>query len=455
MAKTATSNTTFRDLMRIIFTHKSVIVYTFIGVTALALGLSLITPAKYEAATKIMAKERKVDSPLQAKFYSDYRTERVAFLQSQSEIIQSDEVARRVMRKLYPGKKDLTPKQIASFRERIKVLSPKGFDITSSDILFLQITDSNPVKAAEASNLLTSEYINYTYELKGKTAKQTVDFLEKQTGAQLEKMKEAAEQVKQYEGKAGGDLAFLIATVKSKGGNTDLLSYNNNFLTAKMALKETETYLNQLRNYVNKGIPPQKMVKENAVLMAMKENIAKLESQLANLQSQYTDIYPRSIMIKKEIERNKQLFNKEVKADLEGRFVDMAALEARVKAYKETVDQYTSLAQKQLDYSRIYRNYEVLEEGYQELLRDTQKASLTAAMDTHKLASIEIIDPAVVPKSPVSPNIIANTFIGALIGLLLGLGLTFVLDSMDHTVKTVEDIERYFNMPVLGTIPRY
>lgn len=455
MAKTASSSTSFRDFMRIIFTHKSVIIYTFIGVTALAFVISLITPSKYEAASKIMAKERKVENPLQPKFFSDYRTERVAFLQSQTEIIQSDEVARRVLSKMNLGKKVITPRQITDFQEKIKILSPKGYDIHSSDILFLKITDTNPVRAAEAANFLTNEYINYTYEMKGKTAKQTIDFLEKQTQIQLEKMKEAAEQVKQFEGRAGSDLAFLLATVKSKGTNTDLLTYNNNYLTAKMALTETETYLNQLRNYVNKGIPPQKLVKENAVLMAMKDNISKLESQLANLESQYTELYPRSIMIKKEIERNKQLFNKEVKADLEGRFVDMAALEARVKAFKETVDQYTSLAQKQLEYSKVYRNYEVIEEGYQELLRDSQKANISAAMDAYKLANIEIIDPAIPPKMPVSPNILANTLLGALVGFLLGLGMTFVIDSMDHTVKTVEDIERYFNMPVLGSIPRY
>ncbi len=444
----------FRDFLRIVFSRKSIIVSTFLIVTGLVLAISLITPSKYETATKILAKERKVDNPLQSKFYSDYRTERVAFLQSQTEIVQSDEVARRVLTKLNAGKKDPAPKQVKAFQGNIKVLSPRGYDITSSDVMFIQVTDSNPVRAAEEANLLTDEYINYTYELKGKTAKQTVDFLEKQSQVELEKMKQAEDQIKSFEGKSGPELAFLIATVRSKGANADLISFNNNYLNAKMALKETESYLTQLRSMVQKGAVPQKMIRENPILATIKENIIKLEGQLATLRSQYTDAYPKNVMIIKEIERNKQLFNKEIKADIDGRSVDMVALEARLKTLKEVVDQYAGLAQKQLDYSKLYRGYDVLEEGYQNLLRDIQQARIAQAMDTYKLANIEIIDRAQVPKNPVSPNILYNTLIGAVIGIFLGLGLAFVFDYFDHTLKSVEDVERYLNMPVLGSVPR-
>ncbi len=454
MAKTEMKGSSFRDFLRIIFSHQSVILITFLAVTVLVLVISLITPPKYEAATKILAKERKVESPLQAKYYYDYRTERVAFLQSQAEIIGSDEVARRVLEKLYPTLKEVPLKRIKSFQQSIKVLSPKGYDITSSDILLVQVTDRNPVRAAEASNRLTDEFINYTYELKGRSANQTVEFLEKQSQAQQEKMKLAEEQVRNYEGKSGPELAFLISTVKVKGANTELINFNNNYLNAKMALKETEIYLTQLRSMVRKGSVPQKLIRENPVLSGIKETIVKLESQLSSLRSQYTDVYPKNTMIMKEIDRNKQLFNKEMKADIDGRFVDMVGLEARVKSLKETVDQYTALAQKQLEYSRLYKNYEVLEEGYQDLLRDIQKARFSAAMDTYKLANIEIIDKARVPKSPVSPNIFLNTLVGMLIGALLGLGLAFVLDYFDHTLKSVEDVERFLNLSVLGSVPR-
>lgn len=455
MAKSESQSGSFRDFLRIIFSRKKIIYFVFFGVVLFSLLVSLITPPTYESETKIIAKERKSEAPLQQKNFFDYRTDRVAFLQSQMEILQSKEVLSRVLRKLSKSDRPPTPKMIKDFQTRVKVISPKGYDITSSDILLIQVQDSNPVRAADGANLATDEYINYTFELRGKSAKQTIDFLEKQAQGRLEKMKQAEDQVKNYEGRVGPELAFLIATVKNKGANTDLITFNNNYLNAVGALKETDSYLNQLKAMVHKGIVPQKIVRENPVLANVRDNIVKLENQLANLRSQFTDNYPKNIMLLKEIEFNKKLFNKEVKADLDGRSVDIIALESRVKSLKGVVDQYSALAQKQLEYSRIYRNYEVLEETYQELLRDIEKARLSQAMDTYKLASVEIVDRAQVPKVPIKPDILFNTLIGGLIGLILSVGLAFVIDTFDHTLKSVEDVERHLDMPVLGSISRY
>ena len=454
MVKTDFKGSSSRDFLRIIFSRQSVILSTFLVVTALALVISLITPPKYEAVTKILVKDRKVELSLQAQYFFDDRTDRVAFLQSQEEMMRSDEVARRVLGKLFPTVKEFSLKRVKSFQQGVKVLSPEGHDITSSDILRIQVTDNNPVRAAEASQRLTEEFIHYTGELKKKFAQQTVYFLEKQSESQLEKMKQAEEQVKNFEGKSGPESAFLFSMIKTKGVNTELITFNNNYLNAKMALKETEIYLTQLREMVRQGSVPQKLLRENPVLSAIRETISKLESQLSTLRSQYPEYCPRNIRILKEIDRNKQLLNKEMKADIDGRFVDMAGLQARVKLLKETVDHFTSLARKQWEYSRLYRNYEVLEEGYQDLLRDIQKARFTAAMDTYQLTNIEIIDKARVPKTPVSPNHILNTLIGMLIGALLGLGLAFVFDFFDPTLKSVEDVERYLHLPVLGSVPR-
>lgn len=454
MSKSEVKGGSFRDFLRIIFSHQKLILFTFLGVILLAFVLTLLTPPTYEAATKILAKERKIENPLEAKNYNDFRTERVAFLQSLMEIIQSDEVIKRVLKKVAPSKLEPNLKNLKSFQQRIKVLSPKGYDITSSDILYIHVQDSNPVKTADQANILTDEMINYTYELKGKASKQILVFLENHLNDMLPKLKAAEARTTNYEGAAGTDLAFLMGTVKQRGSNPELIGYNTNYLNAKAALLETESYLQQLRTMVQKGNIPNKIVRENPVLASIKDNIAKLQSQLNNLRSQFTDQYPKNIMVKKEIENNKQLLKQELEADLSGRYVDVVALEARVKSLKEALDNYTRLSQKQLEYSRIFRDYEIIEEEVLNIQKEIQKAKTAQAMDTYKLANIEIIDRAKVPRSPVSPNILVNVMIGAIIGLSLGLGLAFVTDYYDHTMKSPEDVERHLKVTVLGALPR-
>jgi uncharacterized protein involved in exopolysaccharide biosynthesis len=446
----------FQEFLQIFSQRREIILIPFLIITGLFLGVSLMAPSKYESESKILVKERRgVINNQQQKFFMDYRTERVAFLQAQMEIIQSDEVSRRVLSKLDPGQKEPSPNQIKNFKGRIKVFSPEGYDLTNSDILLIRITDNNPEKAAKEADLLADEFISYTCELKGRADKQTVDFLEKQAQIQLEKMRQAEDQLKNFEQRSGPELAFLIATCRSRGAPADLIFFNQDFLKAKTALKESEIYLDRLKSMVQAGTIPPKMFRENPVLAAVKENLIKLEGQLAGLQSRYTEACPKNTMILREIERNKQILNQEIKADMGGRSADMAALKARLESLKTIVDRYAGLAQKQLDYSKLYRAYEILEEGYQELLRNLQQARFAQAMDIYKLASIEIIDRAQVPKHPVSPNILYNTLIGGIIGILSGLGLALVFGYFDQTFKSAEEVERHLNMPVLGSVPRH
>ncbi|MDM5201151.1 Wzz/FepE/Etk N-terminal domain-containing protein [Fictibacillus enclensis] len=56
--------------------------------------------------------------------------------------------------------------------------------------------------------------------------------------------------------------------------------------------------------------------------------------------------------------------------------------------------------------------------------------------------------------SPIKPNPMMNMAIGLVIGLMLGVGLAFLLEYMDNTLKTEQDIEALLGLPVLGTIPK-
>jgi polysaccharide biosynthesis transport protein len=443
----------FRDFSRILFPRPSVILLTFLIVTGLVLISRWVLPPKYETTAKILVKERKINSNLQGEPYYDFRTERMTFLQSQAEILRSDEVARRVLIRLFPDQKEISSKQIKSFQQNIRVVSPEGFDLTSSDVFIIRVSDRNPVRAAEAANLMPLECMNYTQEQKEKAARQTIDFLEKQSQVQLEKMRRAEEQMKNFEGLSGLELAFLISTVKRKGANTELIIYNHHYLNAKMVLKETEVYLNRLREMVGQGGVPQKLVRENPVLSSIKTRLVKLESQLAALRSQCADGCPENGMILKEIDRNKQLFNKEIKSDLDGRFVDMAVLEARVKTLKETLDRYSALAQKQFEYSKRIGNFELQAERYRDLLHEIQKTRFSEAMNAHPLAHIEFIDKAEVPTIPVRPDLFLNTLIGMLVGAILGVGLSFTLEYIDPTFKSAEEVERWLDISVLGSVP--
>lgn len=67
--------------------------------------------------------------------------------------------------------------------------------------------------------------------------------------------------------------------------------------------------------------------------------------------------------------------------------------------------------------------------------------------------NIQIIDEAQVPKNEVSPKPMLNMAIAGVLGLMVGVFLVFLLEFLDNTVKTPEDIERHLELPVIGAIP--
>lgn len=71
-----------------------------------------------------------------------------------------------------------------------------------------------------------------------------------------------------------------------------------------------------------------------------------------------------------------------------------------------------------------------------------------------KAGGVEIIDKAKTPKSPSSPNMRRNVMIGLIIGFIVSFGLVIVYCLFDTSITSAKDIEREFNIPVLGTIPK-
>lgn len=70
-----------------------------------------------------------------------------------------------------------------------------------------------------------------------------------------------------------------------------------------------------------------------------------------------------------------------------------------------------------------------------------------------KAGSVELIDPAKVPQKPSSPNVILNTIIGIMLGGVLSVLGVLVYAMLDTRIKTEEDLEKSYGLPILGAIP--
>lgn len=70
-----------------------------------------------------------------------------------------------------------------------------------------------------------------------------------------------------------------------------------------------------------------------------------------------------------------------------------------------------------------------------------------------KVEIVMILDKAELPRWPISPNKKKNVMMGFILGLGLGVGVVLLIEFLDNTIKTPEDVAKYVDLPVIGTIP--
>lgn len=70
-----------------------------------------------------------------------------------------------------------------------------------------------------------------------------------------------------------------------------------------------------------------------------------------------------------------------------------------------------------------------------------------------KANSVEVIDKAIAPENPIKPNKVMNIAVAAVLGVMIGLFIVFIIEYMDNKIKTPQDIEKHIGLPILGVVP--
>ncbi len=153
-------------------------------------------------------------------------------------------------------------------------------------------------------------------------------------------------------------------------------------------------------------------------LATMQQQLVSLQTELASLLEEYTEQHPDVIETRAKID------------ELRAQLAESPELEMKFRQLSRDVETNSSL--------------------YQMLRQRFEDARIAEA---EKVSDVTIVNPATVPGSPVAPRVKLNTMIGLVVGLLLGLVMAFVKENLDTSIATIEDVEDFLQIPILGVIP--
>jgi non-specific protein-tyrosine kinase len=107
--------------------------------------------------------------------------------------------------------------------------------------------------------------------------------------------------------------------------------------------------------------------------------------------------------------------------------------------------------EQQRERDRLESNLALYQQIYANLLQSFESVRLAEIQST---STINLVEPASPPGGPIRPNVQQDTLLAAMTGLMIGLGLVFLIEALDDTVKGPGDVTRHLGLPVLGFVAR-
>jgi capsular exopolysaccharide synthesis family protein len=195
-------------------------------------------------------------------------------------------------------------------------------------------------------------------------------------------------------------------------------------------------------------------VADSGVVQKLKELYVEQYAKLLELHGKYLDKHPAVISqqakvdaVKADLVREAGLASKTVEAQ----FATALRQESELKgALDAATHEALQLEQRAIEYNRLRRNLDRLSKLSEQVGGRERETSLVGHLKTN---NIRILDPALAPVAPISPNIPRAVGMSFVLALFISLGLVFLLEMLDQTIKTQDDIEKALGLVFLGLIP--
>jgi succinoglycan biosynthesis transport protein ExoP len=194
----------------------------------------------------------------------------------------------------------------------------------------------------------------------------------------------------------------------------------------------------------------------SATLAALRGQQLNLQSLLSQYQTKFGPKWPRVIEIQKQLDEVQKEIDAEmvnvkrrVQDDYQTTLNTQALIRGTISTEMQNVYKLNSSA---AQYAVLRQEAESSRELYEALQLKLKESSIAAGLNT---ASASVIDQAMTPLGPINAGTSTNTIISGAMGCVLGLLLAFVLDSLDDTLRTTDDVESTSGLLSLGAIPHF
>jgi len=385
------------------------------------------------------------------------------FIKTQEQVLKSHSIARLAAEKMKPANRALLvgkPKT-ASLGEG-DLLEAGNLIIEMREVkpgkdsrkFTVSAVHTNPEMAKAVANALVDAYVDYSLARRRDSSTGAETWLSARLEQLEDELKQSEQQLQDFRRTnkmltdslqdALNGLAIRIVGFNKK---LDELQIQRIYLGAEI------TQLKRLKRKDPMNDASVGMVK-NPIIEGLKLSYSTQYQKLIELRGDYLEKHPKIQAQEAVLENIRKEMQQEAALTLlvmQAKYRVVASTESEVKvALRKAESEGMAMGEKSLEFHRMERLTKQKVKYYELVLSRYVESGLAKQLNAN---NVRILDRAMMPKVPFSPRLHVNLAIAFAIGLILGLGLVFLLHFMDNTVKTQEDIEHLVGLPYLGLLP--
>ncbi len=450
-----------REFITILMRRKKLVLGTALATLLTALVLTLFMQAVYRADATLKVERYAANSNelLDGKVSRSDRD----FFETQIQLLQSKTLARRVIDQLgletriestglFAKIKDLFSSNTAS--EKVNPSNTENLflenltvkPISNSQLLKVSYDSTDPKLAADITNAIAKTFVRQNLERRFDTASTSKAYLTDSMKLTKKSLEDAEQRLNAY-AKAHN----IIQDIDGQPTDSHALKKQaEELITAEKERIEAEAAYQLYLNSPDKNKSSVNLLNDPYIL-SLKKAAARLETQYQSLRNKRSR---KARQLRKQIDS--------IREQVSGESINIQhALKSNYMASKQKEkmlkEQYNKLKQRALEmqsknarYNTLLREVEINQLAYNNQL---EKLMALNTMGNNGSNNITIIDSAGIPSKKYKPSMRTNLAFGLLLGLLLGMGIAFLKEFVDDSIKTSDNLEKLTGLPVLSQLP--
>lgn len=390
-----------------------------------------------------------------------------ANLQTQIMMIRSGGFLRRVMERLQvetlpvaPIRNDIFAKLRSRFRPETRnstQIMSEGIEaaaaslsvrpINGTNLLEISCESIHPEVAASFVNTVGSEFIGQNLQMRTIESQRANQFLSAQVEETRSKLQEAEQRLREFVRGSGN----LFAAAETTLADTTLRHFQAELASVKSERIAKQTQYEMLSKATPESVG--NLVKDAAV-QTQNSKLAELKQLRTQLLLKFTPSHYKVQQLDVQIAEVEKYLNSEIAKAVERTRSDYEAARKREQmlggAHAGAAGQVSSQANQAAEYSALRREVETLQQTYSQILLQASQTSINNSLPQNNM---NVVDAAIASQEPYKPKPSNNILMGCALGLAASIGIVFLRERMDRTVKAPGLAREMLGLPELGTVP--